>query len=107
MKSSIELTSSAEKRILEITKEKDTNLRLIIIDGGCKGLKYDFKLDKIKNSDDIIFESNGAKLIIDAKSLSIIDNSIIDYKESLMGSSFTVENPSASSSCKCGSSFSL
>jgi iron-sulfur cluster assembly accessory protein len=74
---------------------------------GCSGYQYIFKLDEKENDDDIIIDQNGSKLVIDKLSLPYLEGAIIDYKESMIKSAFTVlENPKAELSCSCGSSFS-
>ena len=75
--------------------------------GGCAGFQYKFDFDNKKNDDDIILNTNKVSVIIDTTSLEIIKGSKIDYVNELIGSSFKIVNPQASSSCGCGTSFSM
>ncbi len=105
MNNKIKFTESAKKEIERIVLEKGDKIyfRISVQGGGCSGFKYDFSFDdKIKNND-IIF----SKTIIDENSLKIINGSIIDFKKELIGNSFVINNPQASSSCGCGLSFSV
>ena len=79
----------------------------IILGGGCAGFQYKFDFDNIKNDEDILFKTNKISVLIDKISLGLINGSRIDYVDELIGSSFKVTNPKASSSCGCGTSFSL
>ena len=77
--------------------------RITVQGGGCSGFKYNFTFDDKINLNDKVFD----KTIIDKESLKIIDGSVIDFKKELIGNSFVIENPKASSSCGCGLSFSV
>ena len=101
----IEFTESAKKQIKKITAENKTKkyFRISVKGGGCSGFKYNFSFDNSNNEDDVIFD----KAIIDRASLNIIDGSIIDFKVEMIGESFVINNPQASSSCGCGLSFSV
>ena len=101
----IKFTDNALKQVERIISGKDKRnyFRITVKGGGCSGFKYSFDLDSELNKDDHQFEN----AIIDTNSLNIIDGSIIDYKKEMIGSSFVIENPKASSSCGCGLSFSI
>ena len=101
----IEFTERAKKQIKKITAENKTKkyFRISVKGGGCSGFKYNFSFDNSNNEDDVIFD----KAIIDRASLNIIDGSIIDFKVEMIGESFVINNPQASSSCGCGLSFSV
>ena len=101
----IEFTNRALEQIKKIINSDQSKnfFRITVKGGGCSGFKYNFSFDKVKQKDDQIFN----KTLIDNKSLEIINGSIIDYKEEMVGSSFTINNPKASSSCGCGLSFSV
>ena len=86
----------------DITEE--TYLRLGVRGGGCSGYQYALALDG-KEDDDLVFESEGQKIIVSAETIPLIDGSRIVWKETLMSSGFDVENPNATASCGCGSSF--
>lgn len=94
-------------RSLKSLTNKEVFLRLAVDGGGCSGFQYRFELVEMIEPDDHIFTDGDAKLLIDPISLPILKNSIIDYKIELIGSRFIVDNPNASSSCGCGTSFSL
>ena len=105
MTNKIEFTEEANKQIIKIISEQGKNIffRISVQGGGCSGFKYDFSFDEKIQSDDVVFN----KTIIDKNSLEIISGSIVNYKKELIGSSFTIENPKATSSCGCGLSFSI
>ncbi|MBO6784531.1 MAG: iron-sulfur cluster insertion protein ErpA [Alphaproteobacteria bacterium] len=85
----------------------DQMLRITVNGGGCSGFTYAFDFDDSANDDDHTFETDGVKVVVDAASLEFIDGAVLNYVESLGGSHFTLENPNATSSCGCGSSFSV
>lgn len=107
------LTESAAKRILNIMQtkeEKNLSLRLSVDGGGCSGYSYNFKLTSDKVPSDILIKNNAypeAEIIIDVMSFGYLKGSEIDFEESLEASQFIVNNPNATASCGCGSSFSL
>ena len=105
MTNKIEFTDQAIKQIEKILLEnnKKNYFRISVQGGGCSGFKYDFSFDDQINQDDVKFN----KTLIDNESLKLINGSIVDYKEELIGSSFIIKNPKASSSCGCGLSFSI
>ncbi len=82
-------------------------LRLAVSGGGCSGFQYGFSFDDTRNEDDLVFERDGVKLLVDQTSIDLLGGAEIDFVEDLVGSSFQVRNPNASSSCGCGSSFSI
>tara|TARA_B110000967_G_C18615553_1_gene426145 strand:- start:300 stop:623 length:324 start_codon:yes stop_codon:yes gene_type:complete len=101
----IEFTEEAAKQIEKIVLENTPNqyFRITVQGGGCSGFKYNFSFDDKIEKDDILFK----KTIIDKNSLDIINGSIVDFKKELIGNSFVINNPKASSSCGCGLSFSV
>ena len=104
MKKKLDFTKQAQDQINKITqKDKNKYFRITVQGGGCSGFKYNFGFDKEMNQDDIIFN----KTIIDKSSLNIISGSIVDFKKELIGESFVIINPKATSSCGCGLSFSI
>lgn len=107
--SQLTITDAAVQRINQLAKEEPhpVMLRIVVNAGGCHGMQYTFDFDTQQNEDDTIFQNQGAKVIIDQASLSIISGSEIDYKEDLIGAAFVLNNPQAASSCGCGNSFSL
>jgi|TARA_B100000902_G_C27213473_1_gene865684 iron-sulfur cluster assembly accessory protein len=82
-------------------------LRVAVQGGGCSGFQYDISLEDHISQDDLVLTSNQAKVVIDPISLGFLSGSVIDYEEELIGSKFVVNNPNATSSCGCGTSFSL
>lgn len=105
----VELTASAAAQLHVLVQEKglDTKtsgLRLSVEKGGCAGLQYAMSLGAPQEND-LIVERDNARLFIDAESLKWLDNSVIDYEESLSGAGFRVRNPLSARSCGCGTSF--
>lgn len=81
-------------------------LRVAVEGGGCSGFQYDIKLDD-PAPDDLVLEGDGQKVLVDAVSLPFLSNAVIDFSEELIGARFVIDNPNASSSCGCGTSFSI
>ena len=106
----ITLTESAVAKIADILLEENTpqvKLRTFVQGGGCSGFSYGFTLDEEQNEDDFVIDNNGIVVLIDSMSMQYLQGATIDYKEELMGSSFTINNPNAQTTCGCGSSFSV
>jgi iron-sulfur cluster insertion protein len=105
MTNKIDFTEEANKQITKIISEQGKNsyFRISVQGGGCSGFKYNFSFDNKIASDDVVFD----KTIIDKSSLEIINGSVVNYKKEMIGNSFTIENPKATSSCGCGLSFSI
>ena len=106
----VTVTESAADRVQTlITMEGKPNmmLRLGVSGGGCSGFQYGITLDDTINDDDRVFEEYGIRMVVDQTSLDLLDGSVVDYVEDLVGASFQIKNPNASSTCGCGSSFSL
>jgi iron-sulfur cluster assembly accessory protein len=82
-------------------------LRVAVLAGGCSGFQYSFKLDNAMQADDIEIRAGAARVLIDPTSLDLLGGAQLDYSEALMGAHFTVRNPMATSSCGCGTSFSI
>jgi iron-sulfur cluster insertion protein len=107
---SVELTDSAARRIAQILQEdeyKGMMLRVSVSGGGCSGFQYGFSFDNQKNEDDYVFEHMGIAVVADDASLNLLNGSVIDFVEDLMGASFQIKNPNATASCGCGSSFAV
>ena len=102
------VTDRAFARLAEIAELTGAQkaLRVAVEGGGCSGFHYDIKLDD-PLSDDLVIEGSGQKVLIDQVSLPFLANAVIDFTEELIGARFVVENPNASSSCGCGTSFSI
>lgn len=102
------VTDRAFARLHEILEEaaQGQALRVAVEGGGCSGFQYDIRLD-MPESDDLVLEKDGAQVVIDSVSLPFLADAVIDFSEELIGSRFTIENPNATSSCGCGTSFSI
>jgi iron-sulfur cluster insertion protein len=107
----VEITDSAKTKILDLLKEENDpslKLRTFVQGGGCSGFQYGFTFDSDQNEDDFEFPLNEEfKVVIDAMSMQYLQGAVIDYKDDVMGSNFSIKNPNASTSCGCGSSFSV
>ena len=103
MEKKLEFTDRAKNQIKKITKSEEKKyFRIAVEGGGCSGYKYNFSFDNKLEKDDILFDLT----IIDKASLEIISGSTVDFKKEMIGESFTINNPKATSSCGCGLSFS-
>ncbi len=87
--------------------DESHGLRVSAVGGGCSGLSYKLKFDKEVGEDDRVYEDNGVRIIIDKKSLVVLNGTSLDYSGGLNGSGFLFSNPNATGSCGCGSSFSV
>jgi len=108
--SPIELTVTAEDKIRNLlTEEADDELclRVFVTGGGCSGFQYGFTFDDEQAEDDTLVHRDGVRVLVDVLSYSYLVGSVIDYQEGLEGSRFVVNNPSATSTCGCGSSFAV
>ncbi len=107
--STLTLTESAAKRVAWIAEKqtKPAILRLSVEGGGCSGFQYKFEMADSTESDDLISETDGVRLVVDPVSLDLVSGSVVDYVESLGGAAFKVENPNAAAGCGCGSSFGI
>ena len=108
----IHVTEKAARKIRELlTKEgvpgEAGGLRVGVQGGGCSGLSYAMRLDTQARDRDKIFEENGARVFVDPKSYLYLDNTTLDYEETLMRQGFVFQNPQAARSCGCGSSFTV
>ncbi len=106
----ITLTESALAKISDILAEENNpalKLRTFVQGGGCSGFSYGFTLDEIQNEDDFIIENTGATILVDSMSMQYMQGATIDYKEEIMGSNFVINNPNATTTCGCGSSFAV
>lgn len=105
----VNLTASAAAKLQEVLEQKgiaETHaLRVFVQGGGCGGMQYGMTFDNNPREDDEVYQQHGMKVIVDPVSLFYINGARIDYVDSLMGGGFSIENPNATSSCGCGSSF--
>jgi iron-sulfur cluster assembly accessory protein len=105
----VTVTDRAARRIGEILGQESagTMLRVSVKGGGCSGFQYKFDTERERAEDDIVIENSGATVLIDPISLNYMSGSEIDFVDDLIGSSFKVNNPKATASCGCGTSFAL
>lgn len=103
------LTPSAAARVAAIAAKqgKPAILRLSVDGGGCSGFQYKFGFADAAETDDVIAETDGVRLVVDSVSIDLVRGCAVDYVESLSGAAFKVENPNAASGCGCGSSFAI
>ena len=103
------VTESAVRRIAEILSAEPPQsvLRVSVEGGGCSGFQYKFDITREREADDIVIAGNGATVVIDPVSLEYMSGSHIDFVDDLIGASFKIENPHATASCGCGTSFAL
>jgi iron-sulfur cluster insertion protein len=105
----ITVTESAVTKIQDILAEENNpglKLRVFVQGGGCSGMSYGFTLDEQQNDDDWNLEISGVQVLVDAMSGGYLQGAEIDYQEDQYGSTFSIKNPSAKTTCGCGSSFS-
>lgn len=102
------VTPRAYARLAEINAETGEikALRVAVEGGGCSGFQYDITLDD-PAADDIVLAGDGASVVIDPVSLPFLENAVIDFTEELIGARFVIDNPNATASCGCGTSFSM
>lgn len=108
MSTPVTITEAAALQIKDMMKEHEEEnafLRVGVKGGGCSGLSYGMGFDHEVSEKDTQFEQHGIKVLVDSESLDIMNGTIIDFKQSLMGGGFTIDNPNAIASCGCGSSF--
>lgn len=106
----IEVTESAITKIKDILAEENNpslKLRAFVQGGGCSGFQYGFTLDEATNEDDFVMDKQDVTILIDSMSMQYMTGASIDYKEDLTGSQFVIINPNATTTCGCGSSFSV
>ena len=103
------VTDRAFARLAEIAGDagEAKALRVAVLGGGCSGFQYELKLEDAPAPDDLVIERNGQKVLVDPESLPFLSGSVIDFKDELIGARFAVENPNATSTCGCGTSFSI
>jgi len=110
MQVSLIFTDKAASKVRQLIEEEGNNdlkLRVFVAGGGCSGFKYGFTFDELASEDDTVMEKNGVKLLIDPMSFQYLAGAEIDYQENAEGAQFIIKNPGVSSTCGCGSSFSI
>jgi iron-sulfur cluster assembly accessory protein len=105
----ITLTERAARRINEImaAEPQGSMLRISVNGGGCSGFQYAFDVERARQEDDMVVERDGAAVLVDQVSLQYMDGAVIDFVDDLIGQSFKIENPHATASCGCGTSFTI
>jgi iron-sulfur cluster insertion protein len=110
MPTAVIFTDSAAAKVKNLLDEEGNDalkLRVFVSGGGCSGFQYGFTFDDVLNEDDTVMEKNGVHLLVDAMSYQYLVGAEIDYTEGLEGAQFVIRNPNATSTCGCGSSFSV
>ncbi len=110
MQTDLTISSNAVQRVAQLLADKDQpglRLRVFIRGGGCSGFQYGFQFDQQQQDDDITIERDGVEVLVDMLSLQYLSGAQIDYQDDIMGSRFLVNNPNATTTCGCGSSFSV
>ncbi len=103
-------TDSAASKVKQLIDEEgnaELKLRVFVSGGGCSGFQYGFTFDEVVNEDDTVLDKNGVQLLIDPMSFQYLSGAEIDYQEGLEGAQFVIKNPNATTTCGCGSSFSV
>ena len=104
------LTDKAINKVKALIDEEGNNelkLRVFVTGGGCSGFQYGFAFEEVASDDDLVIEKDGIKAVVDSMSYPYLMGAEVDYEEGLQGSKFVVHNPNASTTCGCGSSFSI
>ena len=109
MTAAITVSERAARRIGQIlSKEGDgAKLRISVEGGGCSGFQYKFDIDRARGDDDLVIEQDNAVVLVDSASQPFLAGSQVDFVDDLIGASFRVNNPNATASCGCGTSFSI
>lgn len=106
----IHITDTAAQAILNLQKKEgkpNLTLRVGVSGGGCSGFSYKLDMDETPRETDIVFEKNGAKVLVDPRSLKLIDGMELDYEKNMGNEGFRFKNPNAKATCGCGTSFSI
>jgi iron-sulfur cluster assembly accessory protein len=103
------VTDRAAKRVVTILSKEAAGamLRVAVNGGGCSGFQYAFEIENARGADDLVIERDGAVVLIDPVSLDFLKGARIDFVDDLIGQSFKIDNPNATASCGCGTSFSV
>lgn len=106
----MEFTSAAAAKVKTLIEEEENDnlkLRVFITGGGCAGFSYGFSFDETSAEDDTVVVRDGVTMVVDPMSFQYLAGAEVDYKEGLQGSQFVINNPNATTTCGCGSSFSI
>ena len=104
----ITITEEAQEKIAEVLEDEssETRLRMYVTGGGCSGFQYGFSMGEGQNDDDFEIPAGKTNVLVDALSMQYLENAVVDFKDDLQGSRFSISNPMAQTTCGCGSSFS-
>ena len=104
----VKVTDRTFARLAEIAGDGAPKaLRVAVLGGGCSGFQYEFQLEDEAAADDLVIEQDGQRVLVDPESLPFLSGSVIDFKDEIIGARFAVDNPNATSTCGCGTSFSI
>ena len=106
----IDITEAAAKAILKLREKEgkpNLSIRLGVSGGGCSGFSYKMDMDEEPKESDLVFEKNGAKVLVDPRSMKFLDGMQLDYEKSIGAEGFKFKNPNATGTCGCGTSFSM
>ena len=106
----IQLTDKAAEKVRTLQQQEGKAgyaLRLRVVGGGCSGYSYSMDFDAGPTEGDVSFDDRGVKIVVDPKSLPMVDNCQVDWADGLTGAGFTIQNPNAKGSCGCGHSFTV
>jgi len=105
----VKVTERTFARLAEIAEDGGAPkaLRVAVLGGGCSGFQYEFQLEDEAAADDLVIEGGGQRVLVDPESLPFLSGSVIDFKDELIGARFAVDNPNATATCGCGTSFSI
>jgi len=106
----ITVSESAQAKLKDIIAEEDNpdlKLRIFVQGGGCSGFQYGFTMEEQANEDDFVIKLDSVTMLVDALSSQYLQGATVDYTESVQGSQFTIKNPNATTTCGCGSSFTV
>ncbi|MFN2362208.1 MAG: iron-sulfur cluster insertion protein ErpA [Marinobacter sp.] len=104
------LSDSAVSKVSELAEQEgneNLKLRVFVTGGGCSGFQYGFSFDETQDDEDAVIAKDGMSLLVDPMSYQYLVGATVDYQEGLQGAQFVVQNPNASSTCGCGSSFTI
>jgi iron-sulfur cluster assembly protein len=108
MSETVKITEAAALQIKDMMKQNEEEgsfLRVAVKGGGCSGLSYGMGFEQEAEADDLQFEQHGIQVVVKKEDAVILNGTVVDFKESMMGGGFTIENPNAIATCGCGSSF--
>ena len=106
----VTLTERAVEKVRNLQKQEAKEgyaLRLRVVGGGCSGFSYSMDFEEKPEEGDVAFEDHGVRIVVDPKSLPMVDNCKVDWADGLTGAGFTIQNPNAKGSCGCGHSFTV